>query len=203
MLTYTGYSPTPSIQYTCPICLDKDSSTNPDTIIHTEDGYKHPLHKTCMRAWLQVHDTCPTCRTQIDKRPFLSWQERTIYEIKCVARDILNGAKVACNGAIGATIGGIAGSALWGALGGVALTGAPIPIGRSEASAAGFGFFVSTGGYNTQLQSMISRTVMASMMGHFIESAAMGGIPIGRVPIVACAVMGAVFGAACGLFERH
>jgi len=113
-----------------------------------------------------------------------------------VARDLLNGA-------IGTTIGGIIGGVLWTALGGVAITGVTIPIGRSEASAAGYGFLVSTGAFSTQLQSIITRGMAATLLAQIIEPAGMLGFPIVNATIASFAALGAAFGAVSGWVERH
>jgi len=197
MSAYAVYSPNPSIQYTCPICLNEDSSTNPDTIAHTGLGQKHPVHKACIRLWLEAHNACPNCKTQIDKRSLFPWKERSISEIKSVARDIFLGT-------VGATIGGIAGSVLRTALGAVSLRGTPIPIGLPEAFGAGVGFALTDQMFNGGgLRAIISRMVLSAVQGGVLGSVAMAGFPIVRTPIGACAVMGAVSGAFCGLFERH
>ncbi|KAF1943557.1 hypothetical protein EJ02DRAFT_453256 [Clathrospora elynae] len=50
------------LSFTCPICLDAYTATNPATKI---SHCAHVFHAACLLTWLAEEDTCPLCRAHL------------------------------------------------------------------------------------------------------------------------------------------
>lgn len=102
MSVYHPLSPQPSVTYTCPICLEESSTSSQETVVHTGEGKKHPVHKVCIKTWFESSSNCPTCNAEIDATSLFSWRERCIAEIPYITKDAFTGVGLAT---IGLTIG--------------------------------------------------------------------------------------------------
>jgi hypothetical protein len=112
---------------------------------------------------------------------------------------VLDEKYIACLGSLGVTIGGLGGGSLKLAMGGKGIGGVPTVQGRPEASGAGVGAFVFTGGFKfKRLRSFVLGLVIGLAEGQVIETMVGEGFPI-----VACAVVGAIGGIALGVLKRH
>lgn len=54
---------------TCPICIDvlinrEEEAANQQAI--KKLSCNHIFHKTCIQAWVRIHNNCPLCRTRVD-----------------------------------------------------------------------------------------------------------------------------------------
>ncbi|KAJ1978944.1 hypothetical protein H4R33_005845 [Dimargaris cristalligena] len=47
----------------CVVCSDQFSATVDDSA--TRMPCRHIFHKTCLVPWLELHNTCPTCRQEV------------------------------------------------------------------------------------------------------------------------------------------
>lgn len=49
----------------CPICFSSEYN-NVSSYACAPHECQHIFHENCLRHWCETHDTCPTCRTNID-----------------------------------------------------------------------------------------------------------------------------------------
>ncbi len=47
----------------CPLCFDPLSE---DVVSHQGNGALHPAHKQCIREWVVINPTCPSCRVPVN-----------------------------------------------------------------------------------------------------------------------------------------
>lgn len=64
----------------CCICFQSMKEGDVDVVAHSGEGYKHPMHRACMKAWADVHPSCPLCRNLIDVNS-LYWKEKRVASI--------------------------------------------------------------------------------------------------------------------------
>lgn len=95
----------------CGICLN--SMVGEDSVAHSGDGEKHPLHKECLKVWMETKQECPFCQAQVDVSSITTWKERAITKLKLIRNDALVvaalGAKVTAAGLIAGVVIGAAG----------------------------------------------------------------------------------------------
>lgn len=75
----TAYDPT----NTCSICLQPLGKTG--VIAHNggkEGEQLHQIHEQCIKVWLKIHPSCPSCRVAVNTKSLLSLKERAISAIK-------------------------------------------------------------------------------------------------------------------------
>lgn len=62
-----------------------------DNVAHQGQGYKHPIHRECAKKIITVSNLCPYCRIQIDETSLYDWKDKSIVEIKSLAKDSIVG----------------------------------------------------------------------------------------------------------------
>lgn len=73
----------------CYVCTD--TMANSDTVGHAEGGELHPAHRKCLKIWLETHDICPVCRTQVNVNSIFTWKDKAIKELKLMGKDAIFG----------------------------------------------------------------------------------------------------------------
>ena len=130
----------PGLACTCSICYDETVALENPFVSH---GKCEAFHINCLKIWLEIQNTCPLCRKNVDSSSLFSWTERAIKELKLMKNDALIGVVggvLAGLTSIGlASIGGaLAGGALaGGALVGGALVGGALIRGEGRGALIG------------------------------------------------------------------
>ncbi|SCA64146.1 hypothetical protein SCG7086_CG_00040 [Chlamydiales bacterium SCGC AG-110-P3] len=79
----------------CVICHEDLSNDGSEVVDHSDPHGEvniHPIHKKCIRKWVAVRPTCPTCRGSVKLKSLWSWNELVTHEVQIVAQDALSGA---------------------------------------------------------------------------------------------------------------
>lgn len=71
----------------CGIC--RESMKGEDSVAHSGIGKKHPLHKNCLKTWLQTKNECPFCKERVELNSLLTWKERIVRELRLMKHDAL------------------------------------------------------------------------------------------------------------------
>ncbi len=66
---------------TCPICYES-MDNGKEVIAHDGDaGEKHPWHSECIKAWMQINPTCPSCTIPLKTTNMVSAINQKIDEV--------------------------------------------------------------------------------------------------------------------------
>jgi len=63
------------------ICLS-GADKKQNILGHEDGGDKHPVHEKCLKQWLKIFPSCPTCGTYVNINSVYSIKDRVIDEIK-------------------------------------------------------------------------------------------------------------------------
>lgn len=82
-MSFHSLPPNPTLD--CGICLE---SLEQNVVAHEGEGNKHPLHKNCIKKWVQLHPlnpTCPSCFANVNPNSLLSLREQMMNYCKKVS----------------------------------------------------------------------------------------------------------------------
>ena len=75
----------------CPICFE--SMDNSDVVAHDGQGYKHPLHRKCLKNYIAIKNItkCISCQIPTDVSSLFSWKDKAIIELNHIKNDVYEG----------------------------------------------------------------------------------------------------------------